>query len=232
MDLRGHPSAEIIEFLCSIPIFSHLKESSIRTLASVCRFQRVSKREVLFLYADPADAAYVIRSGRISIVLNSPDGREMVIDEMHAGEMFGEGELLTGGPRSTDAIARVNGELLVIPSSAVLRVMDEEPRLVRQLLKITAYRLQKSTKRQMALAFMDAHARLARDLLALDDEEREVGYVTVSQDELASGAGLIRQTVAKALGEWRRSGWILTGRGRIVVLNRKALEKVAAAQPD
>ncbi len=230
MDLRREPSAEIIEFLRSLPIFSNLKESSVRLLASACRFQRMSKREILFFCSDPVEAAYVIRSGRVSIVLYSPDGREMVVDEMRAGELFGEVELLAGGPRIAEAMARVSGEVLVIQSAALLRAMNDEPPLVRRVLELTARRLQNSTKRQMALAFMDAHARLAHNLLALDDEQREAGYVTVSQDELASGAGLIRQTVAKALGEWRRNGWLLTGRGRIVVLNRKALEKVAKAQ--
>ena len=54
--------------------------------------------------------------------------------------------------------------------------------------------------------------------------EGDKGYVTTSQEELANGTGLIRQTVAKALGKWRRDGWLKTGRGRIVILNRKALE--------
>jgi hypothetical protein len=51
------------------------------------------------------------------------------------------------------------------------------------------------------------------------------------QEELAYSTGLIRQTVAKALGVWRRGGWLLTGRGRIVILNRKALESVESGKP-
>ena len=80
------------------------------------------------------------------------------------------------------------------------------------------------SKREGALAFMDAQARLARLLLELEEQEQDKGYVTISQDELAHRTGLIRQTVAKALGEWRRAGWLITGRGRILILNRKALE--------
>ncbi|HEX8992641.1 MAG TPA: Crp/Fnr family transcriptional regulator [Anaerolineales bacterium] len=229
---RGETSSEILEFLHSVPIFSCLNESSVRHLAGASRFQRINKGEILFFLSDPGESAYVVRSGAVSIVLNSPDGREMVINEMHPGEMFGELELLTRKGRSASAVARTNGELLVIPAEAFLRAMDEEPRLVRFILELTAYRLQKSTTRLMALAFMDAQARLARSLLMLGEEERNTGYVTVSQEELASGSGLIRQTVAKALGEWRRNGWVLTGRGRIVVLNRKALEKLERGQLD
>jgi CRP-like cAMP-binding protein len=73
------------------------------------------------------------------------------------------------------------------------------------------------------LAFLDAHARLARVLLELDRQNEERGDITISQEELAQRSGLIRQTVAKTLGQWRRKGWLLTGRGQIVLLNREAL---------
>ncbi|PJF24254.1 MAG: hypothetical protein CUN53_18760 [Phototrophicales bacterium] len=69
---------------------------------------------------------------------------------------------------------------------------------------MTANRLQLSGKRESALAFLDAQARLARLLLELEAKEQDKGYVTISQEELAHHTGLIRQTVAKALGKWRR----------------------------
>jgi CRP-like cAMP-binding protein len=150
----------------------------------------------------------------------------MVIEEMRAGDLFGELGLLTKQPRSAGAVARSNSDLLVIPRDAFLHVMDKEPRLARLVLDLTASRLQMSVNREIALAFMNAHARLARYLLALEEQERDRGYVTASQEDLARGTGLIRQTVAKALGTWRRDGWLLTGRGRILILNRKALEEV------
>jgi CRP-like cAMP-binding protein len=50
--------------------------------------------------------------------------------------------------------------------------------------------------------------------------------VTISQAELAQRTGMTRQTVAKALGKWRRAGWLITGRGRIVVLDHSKLDKL------
>jgi len=223
---KGASGAGILEYLNGLQLFSKLNESSARSLADACRFRRLDKGEIVFFQSDPSDAAYVVRSGRISIVLDGPDGREMVIDEMRAGEIFGEIGLLTKKTRSVGAMARSKSELLVIPREPFLRVVDHEPRLARLILDITASRLQKSARREMALAFMDAQARLARHLLALEEQEQEKGYVTASQEDLARGTGLIRQTVAKALGRWRRDGWLLTGRGRILILNRKALEEL------
>ena len=224
MRSKGEVVSEVVGFLANISLFSNLSNSSLSRLASVSRFKQIEKGETIFFQFDPSASAYIVRTGNISIILNSPDGREMVINEMHNGDLFGELGILTKRSRSTSAIARTKSELLVIPRQAFLNVVEQEPQLALRMLEITASRLQVSGKRESALAFMDAQARLAGLLLELEAQEKEKGYVTVSQEELAHRTGLIRQTVAKALGKWRRAGWLITGRGRILILNRKALE--------
>jgi CRP/FNR family transcriptional regulator, cyclic AMP receptor protein len=215
-----------LSFLAIVPLFADLSESSLLSLARECVFKHLEKGEILFFQTDPSESAYIVRTGRISIILHSPDGREMVINEMRDGDLFGELGILTKKTRSTSAIARTKSEVLVIPGGALRKIIESEPVIAVRLLEITAERLQMSGKRESALAFMDAQARLARLLLELEKQEHEKGYVTVSQDELAHRTGLIRQTVAKALGKWRRAGWLITGRGRILILNRRALEEL------
>jgi len=223
---KGVVDQEVMDFLNGIPLFSRLNEGSMQSLARASRFIHIKKGEVLFFQFDPSELAYVVRRGDISIVLNSPDGREMVINEMRKGDLFGELGILTGKNRSTSAIARSDSEVLVIPHKAFLRILDDEPQLTRRMLELTVSRLQVSSERESALVFMDAQARLAHLLLELDKREVDTGYITISQDELAQRTGLIRQTVAKALGNWRRKGYLLTGRGRIVLLNHKALREL------
>ena len=226
MKPRGNVDSEIKGFLDSIALFTLLDESSMLTLAQASRFQQVDKGQVLFFQSDPSELAYIVRSGTISIVLNAPDGREMVINEMRRGDLFGELGILTNKNRSTSAMARSNSVLLVIPRRAFLRVVDNEPPLARRMLELTASRLQMSSERESALVFMDAQARLAHLLLELEKQELDTGYITISQDELAHRTGLIRQTVAKALGKWRRNGLLITGRGRIVLLDHKELKEL------
>jgi CRP/FNR family transcriptional regulator, cyclic AMP receptor protein len=223
---QSHPVAEALNFLDNIPLFSHLDKKSMEVLARGSRFQHIKNGEILFFQADPSEFAYIVRSGEISIVLSSPDGRDMMINNMRRGDIFGELGILTARPRSTSAIAHGDTDILVIPGEVFLRVVDAEPFLARRILKITAERLQRSGEREGALAFLDAQARLARYLLELEEKEQDKGYVTISQEELAHQTGLIRQTVAKALGKWRRAGWLITGRGHILILNRKALEEL------
>ncbi|MCL4559008.1 MAG: Crp/Fnr family transcriptional regulator [Chloroflexi bacterium] len=219
------PPSDIIGFLHNTPLFRDLDERVIRRLAYAGWLKRVPKGEVIFLQSDPPDSAYIVRSGSVAIVLTSTEGRELVINEMRSGDCFGEMGVITGRAHSADAIAREASEILVIPRQALLDALEQEPTFTRRLLETTAARLNLSSERESALAFLDAQARLARVLLQLDRESSANGYVTISQEELAGRSSLTRQTVAKTLGRWRRAGWLLTGRGKIVLLNRPALKR-------
>jgi CRP/FNR family cyclic AMP-dependent transcriptional regulator len=227
MDGQTSGTSTILQFLGSLPLIEGISRAGIEELARASRFRKIPKGAFIFLQMDPANAVYLVRQGAIAIQLESPDGRELVINDMGPGDCFGELGILTGQPRSTSAEAVVDSEVLLIPRSTFLAVLEQEPRLALRLLDITARRLQHSSEREEALAFHDAQQRLARQLLHLDALASDRGYLTLSQEELAQRAGLTRQTVATLLGRWRRRGWLLTGRGHIVLLNRRELNVLA-----
>jgi CRP-like cAMP-binding protein len=224
---EGALSADLAKALRKSPIFACCDQVSLAALAKACRMRRLPKGSIVFFQSDPGDMLYLVLSGSVSILINSPDGRELVINEARPGDYFGEISIITGEPRSASAITREKSELIAIPAQAFLQVLDNQPHVVRLLLEITAQRLSASRARESALAFLDAAGRIVRILLQLDQENIEKGYMILSQDELAQRTGLARQTVGKILGRWRRAGWLLTGRGRIMLLNRAALEQVA-----
>ena len=227
-DTRTTP-AELRLFLRRVPLFADLSDQGLEVLARVSHIKTIAKGETIFYQDDVGDAAYVVISGCIGILVVTSDGRELVISEMHTGDCFGELAPLTGQPRTANAIARELSEVVAIPREEFLAMLTAEPKLMWRVLQLVAERLRASSRRESALVFLDAPARLARILLQLDREESARGFITLSQDELAQRVGVARQTAAKTLGQWRRAGWIFTGRGKIVVLNRVALRQVEEA---
>src|SRR5581483_6852753 len=113
-DVRSN-SDELIGFLRRVPWFEGMDEAALRVLSSVARTKFVPRQTYVFYQDDPGDAAYVVRSGVIAILLATPDGRELVINEMHTGDCFGELALLTREPRTASALARKDSELIVLP---------------------------------------------------------------------------------------------------------------------
>jgi CRP-like cAMP-binding protein len=229
MDTQPIRNDMTLQFLQKLDLFEGVSQNGLETIAGVCRCKQIPKGTYIFFQGDPANMVFLVWQGAIAIQLEDPEGRELVINEMKPGDCFGELGIITAQPRSTSAEAIVDTDLLLIPGSVFNAVLEKEPSLVRHLLDINAQRLQNSSKREEALAFHDAKQRLARQLLLLDELASDKGYLTYSQEDLAQRAGLTRQTVTTILGHWKTRGWLLTGRGHIVLLNRKALKLLAQA---
>ncbi len=218
-----------LKLLHTTSLLSGVSETGLTRLANASRFVIVAKGAFLFYQHDPADSLYILRSGEMAVVLASIDGREMIIDELKPGDCFGEIAPLASGARTAGALAREQCEVLEIEAKVFLDVLNEEPLLARRMLEIATQRLFKSQKRESALAFLDAPARVARILLDMDELDQageDKGYIVLSQEELARRTGLTRQTVANSLSQWRQRDWILTGRGRIMLLKRDELRRI------
>jgi CRP-like cAMP-binding protein len=224
------PTNSLREIIRTIPLCCDILPGTVDSWARESHIRRLEKGEVVFYENDQAEAVYIVKSGSISISMTSSDGRELAINEMLPGDCFGELGLLAEGVHTADAVTREVTQLIVIPRETFLNAIDTDPRLTRNILKTMAQRLSKSSEREVALAFLDAQARLARVLLEMDKQAAAQGYITVSQDDLARHSSLIRQTAAKILGRWRRLGWLVTGRGKIVLLNRIALRRIARGE--
>jgi CRP-like cAMP-binding protein len=221
------PKVSIRSLLRGASLFRGVGDLALNRLETASRLRRLIRGQMLFVQGDAADAFFLVCSGSIDLGLDSANGRELVINEMRPGDGFGELGLITGQPRSTGAVARQESVILVIPRREFVAVLAEDAALARNLLQTMAQRLGTSSEREGALAFLNAPSRLARVLLQLDHQARAEGYITISQEELGRRVGLARQTVAELVGKWRRSGWILTGRGKIVLLNRAALRRLS-----
>lgn len=226
-------TSEIIAFFHEMPLFAGVHDDSLAAMARVCLIRDLSKGQILFGQEAPSEHTFVVRRGCIDLILSTPDGRELVIGSMRRGDIFGELGVLTGNSRSTQAMAREASEVVSIPGRDFLDELEREPALMRRILELTSQRLRMSSERESALAFMDAPARVARALLHLSSsEEHSEELVTISQQELAQHVGATRQTVAKILGRWRRRGWIITGRGKIMLVDRVALHRAAGDEED
>ena len=89
MKPAADPTSDAKTFMKGIALFGNLSEPALLALARAGKFIQFRKGQAVFYQSDPSEKVYLLRSGLVSIVLESPDGREMVINEMHAGDIFG-----------------------------------------------------------------------------------------------------------------------------------------------
>jgi len=167
----------------------------------------------------------VILSGAVDLVIESPDGRELILARLEAGEHFGEMALLDDQVRSATARASVPAELLILLRENFLQMLEESPGMSHEIIHALVQRLRDADEKLEALAYLDAEGRIAR--MVLDLLPAEGGAVSVSHEELSHMAATSRQTTTKVLGEWEELGYVALVRRGITVQDHRALEILA-----
>ena len=222
------------EILSKVPIFSHMTAQQIEPLTQKLRRRSYQRGEVVFHQDDPGDRMHIIMQGRVRISIDSDDGREKDIGLLQQGECFGEMSLLDGSNRSATATAIEALDTLVLHRQDFFELMSEHPEVALDITAVLTQRLRNVNQMLGDLAFLDVPTRVAKQLLELTktyaDPDSEDGSVVVhlGQDELARMVGASRETVSRALNNYRSMGVLSTSHRRISINDLKALERMAS----
>ena len=99
------------------------------------RRRTVAPGDVIFLEGQPADAGYVVLQGEAQVTLTDASGKQVVINRIRAGEIFGElGLLEANQPRTASVVSSQGCELLVIDKAVVEKLMDEANPFLRYMI--------------------------------------------------------------------------------------------------
>ncbi|MGE3667889.1 MAG: Crp/Fnr family transcriptional regulator [Steroidobacteraceae bacterium] len=218
------------------PLFRGLPPAALERIGALAVQRPYRSGEIVFSQGDAGDALLAIVHGKVRISAGDADGREVFFNILGAGDTFGEIALLDGGPRTATATAMAASELLSIARPAFLAMLEREPRLALELLRLCGERLRWTSSLAEDAVLLDVPARLARRLLRLIDSHGEPDgrgvALRLSQEDLAGFLGVSRQLVNQSLQAWKKHGWVELGRGAVIVLERLALERLAARQID
>lgn len=215
-----------IHALRNVHLFAALTPEELTVIARSARRRRYARGTGILQQEDTGTVACFILSGTTDVLLESEDGRQFIVARLGPGGHFGEMSLLDGEPRSATVVATSDTELLLIQRDEFLQELEENPRVMRQMLVALSRRLREADAQVAALAFGDSAARLARLLVQNARPAPGGAEVHAVQEQLAAMTGTTRQTVGRIFGEWRRAGYIRTGRRSTVLLRPEALEAI------
>jgi CRP-like cAMP-binding protein len=178
-------------------------------------------------------ALFIIRKGQVAIRLSSPDGKEATLALLERGDFFGELALLDGEPRSTDAVAREETELLSLQRESFHLFLASSPQVAQGLLASMSRLVRRVTQLVHDATFLDARTRLVRVLLELARSQGQPGPDGVvipqklTQLELAHLCGLTRESINKWLRFFVREGLLSYEGGQITLVQPERLSKEA-----
>ncbi|MGH8197311.1 MAG: Crp/Fnr family transcriptional regulator [Steroidobacteraceae bacterium] len=213
------------------PLFRGLPQPVLERIAGLAVQRSYRNGEIIFSQGDPGDALYAVVTGKIRISAGAADGREISLNIMEPGDTFGEIALLDGGTRTASATATVASELVSIRRDHFIGLVEREPRVALELLRLCGERLRWTSGLVEDAALLNASARLAKRLLSLGQlhgQRSKTGLtLRISQEDLATFLGVSRQVVNQYLQGWKARGWVTLGRGAVTVHDEAALRGAA-----
>lgn len=214
-------------------ILAGLTDNEVREILSAATHRRVRAHTVIINDGDPAERFHMLTSGKAI--------QYTVHKDQHVPVRW----LLGGSPFGSPALAKTEQERRYIASTEMTTdgcivswdretfgmLAERFPRVVSNILGITIGYISWLSERGASIVADDAHTRVARLLKAM---ALEIGEVTddgsgteilANNDDIARAAGVTPATLSRIIREWRESGAVIKGRGKITLVCPRLVDK-------
>ena len=218
--------------LRNVPFFANLSQTELATMSRALVKRRFNTGDILFHYGDPGGLLYIIAKGKVKIMHSSPDGQEALLAILGEDAFFGELALLDESPRSATVEAIERTETWTLHRNDFISYLNQNPEFTLHVLHTMAQNIRRMNMQLSDVFFLDLPARLARMLLALarqhghETPEGTLIDLSLTQTDLAEMTGATRVSINKALGRFRRAGWVSVKSRYFTILDRDALFEV------
>jgi CRP-like cAMP-binding protein len=207
-----------------------LREADAKTLDQLVA--NYGNRQRIFDKGDEGDRLLGVLGGQVRIFVMSSEGRELIMNVIMPGELFGEISLIDGKPRSASAVAVGPTDLLHIRRQDFFALLQRNCELCLKFMEILCKRVRWTSGLLEDAALLDLTARLAKRLLSLAQgigEKQGDGIrigLRLSQTDLGNMLGVTREAINKQLREWKREGLVDMQDGQMLILDPKSLAKL------
>src|SRR6266702_5797795 len=209
--------------VANVPIFASLSADELDVVLRDARSVRYPKDSSVFDQGTEADSFFVLLHGHLRVEKTTPQGQQIVVRYVSAGELFGVAQAMAIKNYPATAIAVVDSLALSWPSTLWPHLIAKFPALAAGALQTVGSRLQDTQARILEMSSEQVEQRVAHALLRLAKQAgRKVEHgveidFPISRQDIAQMTGTTLHTVSRTLSGWEQSGLIESGRQRIVL---------------
>lgn len=191
-----------------------------------------NKGEFVFEKDQPSNGLICLRKGKAKISSILSEGKEKIFGILIAPAIFGETETLDKGLRMVSAIALSKVEVTAISSEKTKELIYSYPEIALYIIQSIGIKLRWTTLQAEDLSTQKIEYRLARLLLDFKKYgiftcENNDNCLYITHEQLANFIGTARSKVTTNLNGFAHNGLINIKRGKITIVDSKALQKYA-----
>ncbi|MFQ6860706.1 MAG: Crp/Fnr family transcriptional regulator [Beduini sp.] len=189
------------------------------------------QNSIIYMQEDQATDLYLITKGRVRVYSLFKDGREITIEIVEKGRIFGDSSFIQEATRPVSVSAVSDVELISCSLEAMLPYLALSPELTKLLFQLLSETCQHLSTLLDRSYFYDRYQKVAIFLLEQtrftnEDKGIRQNELCYSHEEIGECVGLNRVTVTKILNEFQENRWILLSYKKITILNREGLESI------
>jgi CRP/FNR family transcriptional regulator, cyclic AMP receptor protein len=220
--------------LQKVELFKGLDSYALRDIAVQCRWRRCSRNEHVLRRGDAGCDVHFVIAGTLRITAAAGRGRRIILQDVGAGDVFGEQSAIDGRERVADVRALRESLIASMPGDVFRAIVASHGSVRERLLQRLTGSIRELTDRVLELGAQPVQRRIRIELLRLariagvDDNSSRLDPAPTHY-EVASRVGTAREQVTRELSRLVRQG-VLERAGRALVLRDvAALEQLAAA---
>lgn len=161
-------------WIASAPFFQGLPEDVVEPALTHIVTRNHPANQVILLENDWGGSVYFIIDGWVKIRTYNLEGKEVTLNIIGKGELFGEMAALDEVPRSTDVITLTPTMIGSMPAQDFVKLLHTEPLAGVRLSQLMARRL-RQVNRRLRLRESDSQSRVADTLLFLAEGQGKKG---------------------------------------------------------
>lgn len=157
-----------VHTLEGIELLESLSPAERAAVASRCLWHRYRPGEQIIDRQSDSRDVFFVASGTVRVVIYSLSGREVALDDIRTGGVFGELAALDGNPRSASVMAVDDTTVATLSHEQFFTLMREHPDVALAVMRRLAYIVRTATTRILDLSTLGANNRVHADLLQMD----------------------------------------------------------------
>lgn len=178
---------------------------------------QIAKGNIIFHEGDACESIGIIISGKVDIVSYSFQGKEMLINSLKAGEIFGNNLLFSSSPiYKGDVVAKEKSVVAFINRENLVNLLQNNQEFLELYLQAQSDKAKLLTARIQLLSFPNAEERL---FYYASKNHNVIEYKNVTT--LAATIGVQRETLSRLLTSLIERHLIKKEKGKITVLKKK-----------
>ena len=223
-------AVENIAALQRTKLFGDSSKTELAWIAKRAVEMHFSTAEMLFFSGEAARGLFVVVNGKVRVFQHNAEGREQVMHVDSIGATIGEVPVFDDGPYPASAIAEEDTDVLFLDKNDIRQFCIEHPAFALKALKMMAERVRRHARLVEVLSFHEVGQRLALFLLAeaekarTDAAERVDFRLVLSNHEIATRIGSVRDVVSRALARLQNEGLVVVKARTITIVNMRALK--------